>query len=72
MSEHTITTCKGAYTGTLIECLEWQATMQGAAPDIDGTDISDLWIAHGDDPYRDDDDLTPEDAETIVQSRMNQ
>ena len=67
-----ISTYKGSYEGSLIECLRWQATTQGGAPDIDGIDISDLDIADEDDPYREPDDMTPEQAEEIVRARLNQ
>jgi len=67
---HIISTLKGSYAGTLLACMEWQATMQGAMPYVDGRDISDISIAHAADPHREDDDLTPADAERIVRGRL--
>lgn len=67
---HVIRTAKGAYAGQLLECLEWQATVQGAMPDIDGVDISDISIALASDPYRESDDIDPEEAANIVRERL--
>ena len=68
--EYTIHTLKGAYTcGSLLGCLEWQATEQGAMADIDGPNgrrysLQDLpaGVAHANDTYREDGDMTPEEA----------
>lgn len=67
---HTIKGIKGKHTGTLLECLEWQAEHQDALPAIDGADISDLRIAYAHDPHRDESDITPDQAEPIVRARM--
>lgn len=70
MTQHTITTCAGSFTGSLLECLYWQCEHQGAMPDIDGADISDIYVAHEHDPHREDSDLTPEQAAKIVEARL--
>lgn len=67
---HTINTLKGSYTGTLLQCLEWQAANQGASPDIDGENISDVDIAFDGDPHRHDTDLTPVQAEALIGTRL--
>jgi len=38
-TQHTITTLKGSYTGTIEEVCAWQAEQQGAGADIDGVDV---------------------------------
>jgi hypothetical protein len=39
---HTLTTLKGSITGTLEQIADWQDKMQGAMPDLDGIEESDL------------------------------
>ena len=65
-----VTTLKGSYEGTMLECLEWQAEMQGGMPEIDGIDISDIDIALPGDPQRTPESLTPEQAVDVVQRRI--
>jgi hypothetical protein len=71
-----ISTTKGTHTGTLLECLEWQAEYQGACASVtvDGAevDISDIPIADADDPARQPIDLTPEEAAQVVRIRAAQ
>lgn len=67
---HTITSAKGTHTGTLVECMRWQAEHQGAYPDIDGDDISHIAVALADDPLRRPSDLTPEEAAEVVRARL--
>jgi hypothetical protein len=81
MSEkYEITTAKGRKTGTLLECLTWQAEYQGAMADIiapdgrrcrlDGMRAEDIdlgiGIAFDDDPARDESDITPAEAEAKI------
>lgn len=65
-----IKTLKGEYEGTMLECLQWQAEMQGAMPEIDGIDISDIEISLPGDPHREAGDLTPEQALAVIQRRI--
>jgi len=62
-----IETAKGRHTGTLLECLEWQAELHGAFPTIthpDGRERDlDVVVAWRDDPYRLATDPTPTEAE---------
>ena len=65
-----ITTLKGDYAGTMLECLQWQAEMQGAMAEVDGIDISDIEVSREGDPHRTPECLTPEQALDVVQRRI--
>ena len=65
-----ITTLKGEHEGTMLECLEWQAEMQGAMPELNGVDISDIEISFADDPHRTPECLTPEQAQRVIERRI--
>ncbi len=65
----TISSLQGTHTcDTLLKCLEWHAEHQGAMASVSGPegveyDIDALpGVAWENDPYRDPDALTPEDA----------
>lgn len=65
-----ITTLKGDFEGTMLACLEWQAEMQGAMPELDGIDISDIEVALPGDPHRKAGAMTPEQAIAVIQRRI--
>ena len=73
--EYTLTTAKGAFSGTLIECLEHHAREQGAFPEISwavpgaavvDVDIGEHSIALDGDPYASAEDLSPKEAATLI------
>lgn len=76
LREHTLTTAKGRFSGTLLECLEHHAREQGAFPEIFwsipgapevSVDIEEYSVALDGDPYASAEDLSPEEAEPLIQ-----